>query len=159
MYRRVLVPVDGSATSARGLREAVGLAKGQRTRLRLLNVLDQMFFVSAGEGYPMSDIDQLMASLRTEGQKALEDASKLAEKQGVRVDASLVESGGRPVSDVILDEARKWRADLIVMGTHGRRGVSRMLLGSDAERVLRNAPVPVLLVRAEEGKQRARKRR
>ena len=158
MYRRLLVPLDCSATSARGLREAAGLAKSQGARLRLLNVLDERFFVAAGEGYPMSNIDQLIASLRAEGQKALDAASKAADKQGVKADTILIESGGRPVSDVILDEARKWRADLIVMGTHGRRGVNRMLLGSDAERVLRNAPVPVLLVRAEEGKQPAGKR-
>jgi len=159
MYRRLLVPLDGSATSTRGLREAAGLAKAQGARLRLLNVLDERFFVSTAEGYPMSNIDELIASLRAEGQKALDEASKVARKQGVEVEASMVESGGRAVSDVILDESRKWRADLIVMGTHGRRGVNRMLLGSDAERVLRSAPVPVLLVRAEEKKRPLRKRR
>ena len=89
----------------------------------------------------------------------LDAASKVALKQGVKAAASLVESRGRPVSDVILDEARKWRADLIVMGTHGRRGVNRLLLGSDAERVLRSAPVPVLLVRPEERKKRAARKR
>ena len=152
MYRKLLVPLDGSATSTRALREATGLAKAQGARLRLLNVLDERYFVSTVEGYTMSNIDELIASLRAEGQKALDEASKVARKQGVKIDASLVESRGRPVSDVILDEARKWRADLIVMGTHGRRGINRMLLGSDAERVLRSAPVPVLLVRAEEAR-------
>jgi nucleotide-binding universal stress UspA family protein len=159
MYRRILVPLDGSATSARGVHEATGLAKGQGARLRLVNVLDERFFVSSAEGYPMSNITELIALLRAEGQKALDEASKAALKQGVKVDAALVESGGRTVSDVILDEVRKWRADLIVMGTHGRRGVNRMLLGSDAERVLRSAPVPVLLVRAEEKKKRTTRKR
>ena len=160
MYRRLLVPIDGSATSTRGLREATGLAKAQGARLRLLNVLDERFFMTGAEGYAMTNIDELMASMRAEGRKVLEAASKVALRQGVKVDASVVESGVRPVSDVILDEARTWRADLIVMGTHGRRGVNRLLLGSDAERVLRSAPVPVLLVRAEErAKRPARKRR
>jgi nucleotide-binding universal stress UspA family protein len=160
MYRRVLVPLDGSDTSARGAREATGLAKAHSARLRLLNVIDERFFVSiAAEGY-MPDLTQLMASLRVEGRKALDEAAKAALRQGVKADTSLVESRGGTVSDVILDEARKWRADLIVMGTHGRRGINRMLLGSDAERVLRSAPVPVLLVRAEEKTKRtARKRR
>ena len=141
--------------------EATGLAKAQGARLRLLNVLDEGFFVSAaGEGYAMVDITKLIESLRIEGQKALDAAYKAALRQHVEVDTSLVESGGRPVSDVILDEARKWWADLIVMGTHGRRGINRRLLGSDAERVLRSAPVPVLLVRAEEkGTRTTRKRR
>lgn len=159
MYRRVLVPLDGSATSTRGVREAIGLARAQGARLRLLNVLDERFFVSTGEGYTMSNIDKLIAALRAEGQKALDEASKGALRQRIKVDTSLVESRGRAVSDVILDEARKWRADLIVMGTHGRRGINRMLLGSDAERVLRSAPVPVLLVRAEEKKRRGTRKR
>ena len=159
MYRRILVPVDGSATSARGVREASGLAKAEGARMRLLNVLDERFFLSAGEGYEMANVTELIDSLRAEGRKALDTASRAVVKKRVKVDTSLVESSGRPVSDVILDEARKWRADLIVMGTHGRRGINRMLLGSDAERVLRGAPVPVLLVRAEEKKARTAKRR
>jgi nucleotide-binding universal stress UspA family protein len=154
MYRRILVPLDGSATSFRGLREAAGVAKAHGARLRLLNVLDETLFV------PVPKIAEVIASLRAEGQKALDAASKVAEKQDLKAETHMVESRGRPVSDVILDEARKWRADLIVMGTHGRRGVNRLLLGSDAERVLRGATVPLLLVKAEEGKsQRARKRR
>ena len=72
----------------------------------------------------------------------------------------MIEGRARPVSDVILNEARKWRADLIVMGAHGRRGINRLLLGSDAERVLHGVQIPVLLVKAEERKpRRARKRR
>lgn len=159
MYRRVLVPLDGSATAARGVREAAGLAKAQGARLRLLNVLDERVFLATAEGYAMSNITELIESLRAEGQKALDEASKAVLRQRVKVDTSLVESRGRFVSDVILDEARKWRADLIVMGTHGRRGINRMLLGSDAERVLRNAPVPMLLVRTEEKKKRTTPKR
>jgi nucleotide-binding universal stress UspA family protein len=160
MYRRILVPLDGGVTSSHGLREATEVAKAHGARLRVLNVLDERVFVPMVEGYAMSNIEELIASLRAEGQKALDAASKAAEKEGLKAETYMVESRGRAVSDVILDEARKWRADLIVMGTHGRRGVNRLLLGSDAERVLRDAPVPMLLVKAEQGKsQRARKRR
>ena len=60
----------------------------------------------------------------------------------------LVESITRPVADVIVREARKWKADLIVIGTHGRRGLRRVVMGSDAEQVVRSAPAPVLLIRA-----------
>jgi nucleotide-binding universal stress UspA family protein len=60
----------------------------------------------------------------------------------------LRESAGARIADVIVERAKRWRSDLIVMGTHGRRGVSRMLMGSDAELVVRNASAPVLLVRA-----------
>jgi nucleotide-binding universal stress UspA family protein len=78
----------------------------------------------------------------------------------VKADIRMLDSHALRVCDVIVDEAKKWRADLIVMGTHGRRGMTRMLLGSDAEGVLRNTPVPVLLVRAADqaGGRRVRRR-
>jgi nucleotide-binding universal stress UspA family protein len=65
----------------------------------------------------------------------------------VKVDTLLLETLGRRVADVIVREAKKWRADVIVLGTHGRSGLSRVVLGSDAELVVRESPVPVLLVR------------
>ena len=81
----------------------------------------------------------------------LQKAQKVAAAQGVRVESDLRESAGVRVADIITGRAKRWRADLIVMGTHGRRGVNRMLLGSDAELVVRNASAPVLLVRAGKG--------
>lgn len=80
-------------------------------------------------------------------------------RNGVKAEPALAEGRGRLVSDVILDDAKKWRADLIVMGTHGHRGFKRLLLGSDAERVLRDAPVPVLLVHRDKPKRRIAKKR
>ena len=65
----------------------------------------------------------------------------------MKVETALVDSVGQRVSDIILDQAAAWPADLIVIGTHGRRGVDRVLMGSDAEQVARRSPVPVLLVR------------
>jgi nucleotide-binding universal stress UspA family protein len=146
MYRRILVPVDGSATSKVGLRHALGLAKDQKARVRVLNVLDDMALVPMMDGYPI-DMTALVDSMKASGQKALDEAIAAARKAGVTVDAALAEARGRAVSDAILEDARKFRADLIVMGTHGRRGLNRLVLGSDAERVLREAGVPVLLVR------------
>jgi nucleotide-binding universal stress UspA family protein len=89
----------------------------------------------------------LVRSVQQLGEKAVKEAALLADKKGLRADTSVVSGSGRHASDVILEEARKWHADLIVMGTHGRRGFSRLLLGSDAERVLRDTPVPLLLIR------------
>ena len=66
---------------------------------------------------------------------------------GVPVETALVESQGERVSEIVVEQARAWPADLIVIGTHGRRGVDRVLMGSDAEQIARRAPVPVLLVR------------
>jgi nucleotide-binding universal stress UspA family protein len=148
MYQRILVPVDGSATSIRGLDEAIRIASARNARLRLLNVIDDTLLVPAAYANPVGDLGDVIDSLAASGRSALELGTKRAAKRGVQVEQAQVRAGLRAVSDVILREARKWRADLLVMGTHGRRGVKRLVLGSDAERVLREALVPVLLVRA-----------
>ena len=80
----------------------------------------------------------------------LQRARTLASDSGIAVDTVLFDGLGGRLCDRVAEQAKDWRADLIVLGTHGRRGVSRVLLGSDAEQVLRTAPVPVLLVRASE---------
>ncbi len=156
MYRRILVPVDGSSTSKLGLRHALGLAKDQRARVRVLNVVDDVVLASMADGYSV-DMTQIIDSIREAGRKTLDESAAAAAKAGITADTALVEARGRAVSDVILGDARKSRADLIVMGTHGRRGINRLLLGSDAERVLREATVPVLLIHAQQPKRGARR--
>jgi nucleotide-binding universal stress UspA family protein len=145
MYERILVPVDGSETSKRGLAEAARLAREQGRGLRCLHVVDEHFltFDCLGIGYQSN----LMESMRENGRAILEEASERVKENGVPVECVMRDSGGRRVSDTILEEARTWGADLIVMGTHGRRGLSHLALGSDAELVVRESPVPVLLVR------------
>ena len=158
MYRRILVPVDGSATSKLGVRHAVDLARNQRAHLRFLNVMDDSLGLS-GTDIPAADLSFLLKSVRESGERSVNEAAALARRKGLRADTSLLHGRGRHASDVILDAATKWRADLVVMGTHGRRGLDRLLLGSDAERVLRGTPVPLLLVRDRtEGKRDRRSR-
>jgi nucleotide-binding universal stress UspA family protein len=146
MYRRILVPVDGSTASNIGRTQAIGLAQTQGARLRFLNVLDESLGFSSPD-IAAVNMGELLKSMRELGEKSVQEAASLAVKKGLRADAAVLPSRGRRASDVILEEAKKWRADLIVMGTHGRRGFNRLLLGSDAERVLRDTPVPLLLVR------------
>jgi nucleotide-binding universal stress UspA family protein len=146
MYEKILVPIDGSETSKRGLKEAIRLAKEQGARLRCLYVVDEHILASASFAFPY--VPNLIENLRESGKAILDEASRQAGESGVPVESSLRESGGRRISEAILDEARKWAASLIVMGTHGRRGLSHLALGSDAELVVRESPVPVLLVRA-----------
>jgi nucleotide-binding universal stress UspA family protein len=86
-------------------------------------------------------------------------AEAKARKADVKTEALLVETTGHRVADVILAQARKVKADLIVMGTHGRRGVARLVMGSDAEGVVRGTRVPVLLVRAPDAARARSKRR
>jgi nucleotide-binding universal stress UspA family protein len=145
-YKRILVPVDGSATASAGLREAIALAKGQDASLHLVHVLDYHALAMAGlEGGAY--MDDLAASLKQSGQRILERAEQLARKSGVKASGVLLESPGGPAADAIVRQAKKSKADLIVIGTHGRRGLRRMLMGSDAEQVVRGSPVPVMLVR------------
>ncbi len=148
MYKKILVPVDGSQTSVRGLAEAVRLAKDHGARLRFVHVVEEYAVIqSAGMGGTGYFAENLIDTLHADGKKVIAKAMARARRSGVKADAVTYESFANRSSDFIVDEARKWRADLIVMGTHGRRGVSRLVLGSDAEIVIRTSPVPVLLVR------------
>ena len=146
MYRRILVPIDGSRTAARGLREAARLAKDQRARVRLVHIVDETMVLGLGEAG--IDLRPALAGLARSGRALLERTRRQAKKLGIAAETAFYESIARRPADAILREARRWRADLIVMGTHGRRGVRRLVLGSDAEQVVRLAEVPVLLVRA-----------
>jgi nucleotide-binding universal stress UspA family protein len=93
------------------------------------------------------DPGPVLARLARSGRRLLERTRLSAKKLGVDAETVLREPVVKRVADTILSEAKTWRADLIVMGTHGRRGVRRVVLGSDAEQILRQAEVPVLLVR------------
>lgn len=148
MYQRILVPIDGSNTSTLGLREALRLAAAGEGRLRLIHVVDELVIAQNFDGYVNSA--DLLETVRDSGRKTLQQALALAGKAGVEAETAMFESIGERVADVIVRDAKKWKADLIVMGTHGRRGIGRVVLGSDAEAVLRTTPVPVLMVRAPE---------
>jgi nucleotide-binding universal stress UspA family protein len=151
MFKQVLVAVDGSPTGNRGLKAAIGLAADQKASLAIVHVIDDVATVSyVGDiGYaPAGYVDQLLEDLRKNGRKILSKAEAAARDAGVDAKGVLVESKGGSIADAILAQARKLHADVIVLGTHGRRGLSRVLMGSDAEAVLRDSPVPVLLVRA-----------
>jgi nucleotide-binding universal stress UspA family protein len=147
MFKNILVPVDGSPTSNKGLAEAVKLAKSQKATLIVLHVVDENVVTQSalGGGY---FIEGLLEGLLENGKKVLAKAVADAKKQGVTVKPVLIEDIGMAVSAVIVAQAKKLKADLIVIGTHGRRGVSRLLMGSDAEGVVRSASAPVMLVRA-----------
>jgi len=147
MFKRILVPIDGSRTSNLGLDEAIRMARKQRATLCLLHVVDESVLTRNLDGGGAA-VERLLASLRESGREILGRAASRLRKQRVRFKTVLVENVLRDVSDVIVGQARKWRADLIVIGTHGRRGLTRMVMGSDAEGVIRTTPVPVLLVRS-----------
>ena len=145
MYKRIFVPIDGSSAANLGLREALQLAKQHGASVCLFYAVDDSFVTSAGVA--VMSPDELLEGFRDAGRKILAKAEALARRSGVRARTVLGEPEGGPVADSIIREAKRYKADLIVMGTHGRRGVRRLVMGSDAEQVLRETLVPVLMVR------------
>lgn len=148
MYQNILVPVDGSSTAARGLAEAIKLASSLHSRIRLLHVVNELV-VLAPEISPGAFI-QVVDVLRSQGQTLLSDAETTVHQAGIPVSSELTEAMGGQAGDHVVQEALKWPADLIVCGTHGRRGLRRAIMGSDAEYIVRHSPVPVLLIRTGE---------
>ena len=149
MFTRILVAVDGSSTSNRGLKSAIDLAADQKATLYILHVVDDMAATPpANDGFiPAEYIESMIEALRESGRRIVARAAQLACDRGLEAHSLVVETLGRSVAETILLAARKHKADVIVLGTHGRKGLRRVLLGSDAENVLREARVPVLLVR------------
>jgi len=145
MYKRILAPIDGSDAAQRGLQEAIALALDQQAKLRLLFVVDAS--MSAIDPSAFLAYDELLGALRNTGQAVLGKGEQQALDRGAQVDTVLRETTDRRVAGTIVAEAKEADCDLIVMGTHGRRGWSHLVLGSDAEAVIKTSPVPVLLVR------------
>lgn len=156
MYKKILVPVDGSRTSMLGLQEAIRLAKSSKAKLRLIHVVDES--VALQDSAYTFGTEDMLGILKKGGEQSLKSAQNVVTKQRLKAESRLIESFSGRVADLIVKDAKKWRADLIVMGTHGRRGFSHMVLGSEAELVIRFSPVPILLVRGSSpAKRKARK--
>jgi nucleotide-binding universal stress UspA family protein len=146
MYKQILVPVDGSATAKRGLDEAIRLARSGGGTIRLLHVVDELVMVDPEVPvYYQAMID----SLRENGKATLAKSEAAVKAQGIPVETVMLETMGQRAADAIVEQAASWPAEVIVMGTHGRRGLRRVVLGSDAELVIRHTTVPVLLLRSD----------
>ena len=149
MYPRILVPLDGSDTAAQGLQEAIALARQLKSRLQLLHVVDD--YPLMVEMAAVVNFETLRQSMRQYGQDLLDKAKRLAADQDVEAYTQLCEITHGRVAEAILEQSNALGCKLVVMGTHGRRGLSRTVMGSDAEQVVRGSNVPVLLVRRPEG--------
>jgi len=151
MFKRILVAVDDSAPARRALEAAAQLAADQRAELLIVHVVDELSYLRAQYKSTTAPYVRAYAgALRAGGRRILEDAKAVARSRRIACETVLAPSKGASVARTILAQARALRADVIVLGTHGRRGVERLLLGSDAEAVLRESPIPVLTVRAQE---------
>jgi nucleotide-binding universal stress UspA family protein len=146
MYSKILVAVDGSDTSQHALQQAIELAQGLSAALRIVHVVD-MNWLPLGPELAI-DFETISAARRGVGEKIVAAARESAQKAGFVAEATLMETETptQHVAETIAREASRWPADLVVLGTHGRRGFQRLLLGSVAEQLTRLSPVPVLLV-------------
>ena len=147
MYQKILVPIDGSPTAARGLAEAIALGKLTGAKLRLIHIVDELSF-AMGAGYGATYTGDFLSMLRDAGAEILSRARAQAQDAGLVADTVLHDNFEGRVSDLVTAQAASWGAELIVLGTHGRRGVGRLFMCSDAENIVRHAAVPVLLVRS-----------
>lgn len=142
MFKRILVPVDGSDKSTDALKAAVKLARTNSGRVRLLHAVDEIAFLGA-TAYSAAIVE----SARQRAGEVLAEGLALARSGEVQADSELIDMPAQRLGHTVADAAREWDADLIVVGTHGRRGIERVLLGSGAEQIIREAPVPVLVIR------------
>ena len=154
MYRRILVAVDGSATSKKALSAALEMASysGGRSVIRLIHVVDEMaYFTSldpyAGQSYSVISV------MRDAGAKILADALAIVQSAGVQADTVLVDRLGAHLAETVAGQATEWNASLIVVGTHGRKGIGRILMGSGAEQIIRLSTCPVLVIRSDQNPQ------
>ena len=146
MFTKLLVPIDGSRTSLLALTQASSLSKLTGASIELLHVVNALEYSNGFES-PRAYIEKVRPYFLKVGNTLLDRSRSQLEAQGVIVTTVLLEADGKRVSELIADHATTSLADLIILGTHGRRGVQHLLLGSDAEQVARIAPVPVMLVR------------
>ena len=155
MYKRIMVSVDGSATSNKALVAATEMAResGGRAVLRLIHVLDEMAYFTGFDPYGGRS-GELIKIMRETGEKVLADALAIAQAAGIEADTQLIDKFGERLGETIAEQATHWKADLIVVGTHGRRRIGRMFMGSGAEQIIRLAPVPVLVIRSSESEAR-----
>lgn len=148
MFKRILVAVDGSDTADHALREAIKLAKEMRAQLRIVHAVD-IVNISLDTEFP--NPPEFTEALIKNGQAVLRKAAAAVTQAGIAVESHLIEidSLGQRIPEAIATDADTWHADLIVICTHGRKGLSRLFLGSVAEGVVRVASKPVLLIRGK----------
>lgn len=146
LYKKVLIAIDDSQTARCALTEAAYIAKTHGAALCVVHVADETLMGMHHRTLTTTlNLDHARQAIVDAGKKLLEEA--IAQVADPSVETRLLEASDRRVSEVIIDAAQEWQADLIVVGTHGRRGLERLIIGSVAEQLVRLSPVSTLLVR------------
>lgn len=150
MYKRIMVGIDESFMNTKVLDTAIELAKASGAELAICHAVDETIFASRQmEMMLPNSVGKAEYKLRLGASGLLGKAVETARAAGVAAQSRLIESEVSHVSDMLADAAAQWKADLIVVGTHGRRGMERYFVGSVAERLVRKAETSLLLVRGE----------
>lgn len=147
MYTRILVATDGSNLSKKAVATAVGLAalcKAELVALKVVQRYPQSYF-EGGVSMQPEEVKRIEQQWADDGQAVVDAVKKLAAGKGVVTKAITAKSD--VVSDAILRAAQKHQCDLIVMASHGRKGIKRLLLGSETQHVLTHATMPVLVLK------------
>jgi nucleotide-binding universal stress UspA family protein len=146
MFKRILVAVDASETGEQALQMAIGLATESQAQLRIVHAVDVSNVNMESE---QLDHSAMTEKIKKNGQDTLSNAEMKAAAAGIEAETNLVvlETLKPRIAEAIIEDAEAWPADLIVIGTHGRRGLSRLVVGSVAEDIVRGATQPVLLTR------------
>ncbi len=147
MYQRILVATDGSALSKKAVSSAIALAKLSGAELVALKVVPRypQSYFEGGLALAPSDIARIEKQWATHGQAIVDGVARSSAAKGLSVKALVVKSD--LVSEAIIATAKKNKCDLIVMASHGRKGVKRLLLGSETQQVLTHSSIPVLVLR------------
>jgi nucleotide-binding universal stress UspA family protein len=144
MFKHILVPVDGSATAQMAVQKAIGLAQVFGSRVTAIFVIDPYPFTGVGTDFAYGQAEYLNAAT-AEANLAIKATKTAFEQAGVKVETSVVES--HAAWRGVVDSAESMQADLIVMGSHGRSGLEKLVLGSVTQAVLSHTRLPVLVVR------------
>jgi nucleotide-binding universal stress UspA family protein len=146
MFNHILVPIDGSETSMLAVSKASGLALAFGSRITLIHVVDNYPFIGVGADYALGQNEYLAAATSSANAALARGVAALA-AEGLHSDQRVID--GHVVHEGIVDTANAIAADLIVMGSHGRTGIEKLLLGSVTQRVLQESRVPVLVVKGD----------
>ncbi len=144
MFSHILVPVDGSSTAHQALQKAAAVARAFNAKVTVVCIIDTYAFTGVGTEFAYGQEEYLKAATK-EAHDAIDAAKSQFEADGIQVTASVLE--GQAVYKSILEAAETSGADLIIMGSHGRKGLEKLVLGSVAAQVLSHTHLPVMIVR------------
>ncbi len=151
MYKRIMVAVDESFMTSQVMEAAIELAKATGAQVAICHAIDETILAQREVAMMLpNSVGKTEARMRLGAEGFLDRLQQTVRSAGVEAEIKLVESEQKHVSDMLIDAAGEWQADLLVVGTHGRRGIERFFVGSVAERLVRKGQTSLLLVRGEE---------